>query len=122
MTDQHITPPPELRNLWAQQAQRLDPHDPIAWLDYVATRAAQWGADQELEACCEWVSGYCPRWPDGSKPEDGLRAARRPSPKTRSLKEQAIQTLELLTPFIYSAHKREEADTIRRALEALPND
>jgi len=54
MTNQHpITPPPELRRLWAQQAQRLTPHDITGWLDYVATQAARWGADQELEACCE---------------------------------------------------------------------
>jgi hypothetical protein len=23
--------------------------------DFVAIKAAQWGADQELEACCEWL-------------------------------------------------------------------
>jgi hypothetical protein len=23
--------------------------------EYIATSAAQWGADQELEACCEWL-------------------------------------------------------------------
>jgi hypothetical protein len=26
-----ITPPPALRQLWAQQAQRMNPRDPIAW-------------------------------------------------------------------------------------------
>jgi hypothetical protein len=63
---------------------------------FIAHRAAQWGADVELQACCEWVSGYCPRWPDGSKPEDGLRAARRPNPY--NLKEQALKSLTDLEP------------------------
>jgi len=46
MTNQHpIIPLPELRKLWAQQAQRLTPHDITGWLDYVATQAARWGAD-----------------------------------------------------------------------------
>jgi len=84
MTDQHpIKPPPELRKLWLQQAQRLDPHDPIAWLDYVATCAAQWGADQELEAIIELAGGSA--LPEEDRYLDGitvasLRAQRRPKP------------------------------------------
>jgi hypothetical protein len=38
------------------------------------TAAAAWGADQELEACCEWLSVPCPSY--GRE----LRNARRPSP------------------------------------------
>ena len=79
MTNQQqhpITPPDELRRLWAQQAQRIDPHDPVAWMQHVSVQAAQWGADQELEACCEWTR-------QDSSPEDAasLRAARRPKPE-----------------------------------------
>jgi len=48
------------------------------------TVAAQWGADQELEACCEWLMYENDR--------QGLRAACRPKPP--SLKEQAIAVLE----------------------------
>jgi len=68
---------------------------------------ARWGADQELEACCEWLMYENDR--------QGLRAARRP--KTPSLKEQALDELT-------SAERLYPADwsTIRRALEALPND
>jgi hypothetical protein len=78
----------------------------------LATRAAQWGADQELEACCAYLV-RCAQW----EPEDvaELRAARRPKPP--SLKEQALDELvaaERLYPADWS--------TIRRALEALPND
>jgi hypothetical protein len=74
--------------------------------------AARWGADQELEACCEWIPKYLP-WD-----VDQLRAARRPKPPT--LKEQALEALVFINSnfHVYGA----DIDTIRRALEALPND
>ena len=74
---------------------------------HITTAAAQWGADQELEACCEWMRerGLHPEyWRD-------LRIARRPKPP--SLKEQALRALEDDDIDVY---------LIRRALEALPND
>jgi hypothetical protein len=73
--------------------------------------AAQWGADQELELCCEWltVNDY------DFIPLD-LRAARRPKPP--SLKQQALETLKYPKDLWSEA----EVDTIRRALEALPDD
>jgi hypothetical protein len=50
MPNQHpITPPPELRQLWAQQAQRMNPRDPIAWQEHIANQAAQWGYQQAVE-------------------------------------------------------------------------
>jgi hypothetical protein len=51
----------------------------------IANKAAQWGADQELDACCEWV-GY----PVGVRQ---LRAARRPSHKSPTLAEQGMEAL-----------------------------
>ena len=64
-----ITPPPELIEQWMQvHTTKYD----------LARQAAQWGADQELEACCEWVSKYLPYLGDFPMPEDKLRAARRP--------------------------------------------
>ena len=102
-----ITPPPELVQQWAStQAFDIAP----AWmLNDVATQAAQWGADQELEACCEWIPDYCP-WD-----ADHLRAARRPKPP--SLKEQALDALSAVAH--YTQNQRQNLDTIRRALEAL---
>ena len=105
MTENHpITPPPELVQQWYDQAKQ-DPCGPINW---VAVKAAQWGADKELEACCEWVGAvdgkYGPR----------LRLARRPKPL--SLKEQALDVLEDLSNGI------ETADSwflIQSALEQL---
>ena len=111
MTNHPITPPPELRRLWAQQAQRLSPHDPVEWMQYVSEQAAQWGADQELEACSEWLD--C-GWKD-IELVDKLRAARRPKPP--SLKEQALDDLHI--SFDRGYLKKEAADTIRRALEQL---
>jgi hypothetical protein len=106
MTNEHpITPPPELRQLWAQQAQRMNPRDPIAWQEHIANQAAQWGANQELEACCEWLA-Y-----EGHEHEHlALRAARRPKPP--GLKEQALERLELAKKYV-------DVEPILRALEAL---
>jgi len=97
----------------AQQAQRLDPHDPIAWLDYVAIRAAQWGANTELEKCCEWAEQFNY---DDECYQDKLRAARRPKPA--SLKEQALERLTNLEQGI-NPPGFNDYNTIRRALEQL---
>jgi hypothetical protein len=86
MTNQHpITPPPELVRHWSRFHFDADPE--ALWFR-IANEAAQWGADQELEACCEALdmvngSNY---W------SQVLRSARRPKPP--SLKEQAIAVLE----------------------------
>jgi hypothetical protein len=86
---------------------RLDP-TLSNWRD-IATKAAQWGADQELEACCEWIPELTP-WD-----AEQLRAARRPKPP--SLKEQALHELN----DVYNRDKIDDStyDTICRALEAL---
>ena len=112
MTDQPITPPPELRRLWAQQAQRTIPcHDPLEWMQYVSEKAAQWGADTELEACIAWFDKHIPGY---ELVADKLRAARRPKPP--SLKEQAL--IVLYDADLDAVHE----NIIRRALEALPDD
>jgi hypothetical protein len=74
----------------------------------LAIRAAQWGADTELEACCEWTQGY-------AECGDSLRAARRPKPP--SLKQQALEVFEAL---IHGDASGLDVGVIRRALEALP--
>ena len=66
MTQQHpITPPPELVQQWA--------HLPADW-NTIAPLIARWGADQELEACCELT-----RDNDGYDAALALRAERRPT-------------------------------------------
>ena len=112
MTEQHpITPPPNLRRLWAQQAQRIDPHDPVAWQEHIATQAARWGADTELEACCEWLYRRC--LISGA---EELRATRRPAP---GLKEQALAALSRLNSGSLCANPATDKDIILRALEKL---
>jgi hypothetical protein len=107
MSNQHpITPPPELVFEWC----RL-----LLGKTEVLVIAAQWGADQELEACCEWISN-----PDTMHlgPSD-LRAARRPKPP--SLKEQALEQLGCIQIDLNKFGMGISTDTIRRALEQLPD-
>jgi hypothetical protein len=96
MTDQHpITPPPELVQQWLCSDDYL--WGPLEQksititanrLQNVATQAAQWGSDQELEACCKWLfeSAY-----PHKVASVYLRTTRRPKPP--SLKEQALAAL-----------------------------
>jgi hypothetical protein len=78
--------------------------------------AAQWGADQELEACCEVLDNLN----EGSWSKY-IRVARRLKPPT--LKEQALKALKVLpTPDGQVTLDITDLNTIRRALEALPND
>ena len=104
MTQQQhpITPPPELIEQWMQDhSTKYD----------LARHAAQWGADTELEACCEWLSVPCPSY--GRE----LRNARRPKPP--SLKEQALIHFESFAATFETSGG--DSDLIRRALEALPD-
>jgi hypothetical protein len=104
-----ITPPPELVEDWIELAKPLPQRPPNP--GELATLAARWGADQELEACCEWLIAH--RWEANA---DQLRAARRPKPP--SLKEQALD--ELYLSYEKGCLKEGAADTIRHALEQLP--
>ena len=116
MTDQHpLTPPPELIEDWIELAKPLPQRPPNPGV--LATLAARWGADMELEACCEWLDeGF---GDVGNFPAI-LRAARRPKPP--SLKEQAQAELKRLIALIPTEGAIAMAEPIRRALEALPDD
>ena len=108
-SDHPVTPQPELAAKWVAEIYG----DPVIPLHPITLRlvehAAQWGADQELEACCGLLVQQ------GFDLVDYLRAARRPKPP--SLKEQALD--ELCISFDRGYLKKEAADTIRRALEQL---
>ena len=114
MTDHPITPPPELVQQWVAEIWHEGTPVRVALSDeHIATRAAQWGADQELEACCEWLKL------EGHEYEhEALLASRRPKPK--SLKEQAQAELKRLIALIPTEGAIAMAEPIRRALEALP--
>lgn len=115
MTNQHpITPPPELVQQWTSEWMRSEAALPVCRVsrdNFMTARAAQWGADQELEACVDFVQ-YEADWNTAEK----LRAARRPKPATlNSIALQMLGCIEQSEHFI-----PEITDTIRRALEALP--
>ena len=82
MINQHpITPPTELVSMWRDLLASRSEEDVLIF-------ATQWGADQELEACCKWL----PKLPPWSA--DDLRRHRRPKPP--SLKEQALNELQVI--------------------------
>ena len=122
MTSQHpITPPPELVHQWHKEACK-DPYNGGTFfesktLKYIATQAARWGADQQLELDARWLDHnalnetHLKITPIG----DVLKKAMRPKPP--SLKEQALAALnviedKMLGPTI-------EENLIRKALEQL---
>ncbi len=108
MTQEHpIRPPHELVQQWVSLACENEGYE--TWQD-LATQAARWGADQELEACVEWL--VVDDWKNVS---ENLRAFRRPKPP--SLKEQALDDLHIA--FDRGCLSEGQADTIRRALEQL---
>ena len=122
MTNQHqITPPLKLVQEWMfdlhfsfiphPDCGQMDPQP--HWIELIE-RAAQWGADQELEACIEWFDSHSLVYHRDL--EEELRAARRPKPP--SLKEQALETLSWIES--EASYDKPMFDTIRRALEALP--
>jgi hypothetical protein len=118
MTNHPITPPPELVQEWACASPIQHNDESWAYELFIAHRAAKWGADQELEACCEWLIGWdtC----EGERLASLLHEGRRPKPP--SLKEQAQAELKRLIALIPTEGAIAMAEPIRRALEALPND
>lgn len=106
MTQEHpITPPPELIRKWNEEVATA----PMADQRYIATQAACWGADQELEACCHLLRQQ------GFDVVDDLRSTRRPKPP--SLKERALQAWAAVEA---GTDDQTAMAVIRRALEALP--
>ena len=109
-----ITPPPLVREQWHLES----PFKVISLEreDYMIDRAAQWGADQEREASLEWLEqeGYLDAC-------HSLGATRRPKPP--SDKELALATLQRVSKDQYPCNYQddEDWDTIRRALEQLPD-
>ena len=111
MTDQQhpITPPPELVQQWLGEFFGCTVNGELSDSErYLATQAAQWGADQELEACITWVAI------ESLEAAKELRAARRPKPP--SLKEQALEAQQRMWD---GGVTREDWELVRRALEQL---
>jgi hypothetical protein len=106
MSDYPIIPPPEQVQQWVKRYEDGASLQPLFYDIFQA------GANQELEACCEWLSVPCPSY--GRE----LRNARRPKPP--SLKEQALEQLDGIAAVFRMTHGGNlVCDTIRRALEQL---
>jgi hypothetical protein len=112
-----ITPSPELVQQWFKQAhESADPDNQLSYYDFIATAAAQWGADQELNACCEWQKYHLH---SGTQLNKQLRTARRPKPLSEA--DQALAALDIAPkagePTI--TVDVDQYDTILRALQRL---
>jgi hypothetical protein len=104
-----ITPPPELIQQWLGEFFGCTVSGELADSErFLAARAAQWGADQELEACVRLLEL------SDKNARDFLYCARRP--ESQSLKEQALAELAEWENVMDIAPD----SPIRRALEALP--
>lgn len=116
-----VTPPPELVKQWLAEPEYVS-----GWhgkcmmisvtdhrLSNICAKAAQWGADQELEACTEWLVKYGL----GMASSEMLSAARRPKPP--SLREQALLQLDTLNADLAMHGRGCDLSQIRRALEQL---
>jgi hypothetical protein len=119
MTNHPSTPPPELVQQWKAElpAGVYDGYKYPQRETELCIQAAQWGADQELEACKQfmhdqdWFMSPTLRMAQ-------LHTARRPKPP--SLKEQALAALHAVATGANDIREQhQDLDTIRRALEQL---
>jgi len=109
-TPNPITPPAELVREWTEDWNCDESIKEPDVVIYVAAQAAQWGADQRLEACCEWLKEQ-----GTHNLAEQLEYARRPKPPT--LKQQALEAARIeLNP------EGRNGRLILQALEALPGD
>ena len=107
-----ITPPPELVQQWLGTYFGTTVTGEVSGVELaLATQAARWGADQELEACCKWVDW---KW-SGVKSRE-LRAARRTKPPSLKARALVVLTQYMTGETILT---KDSVDTIRRALEQL---
>ena len=118
-----ITPPPEVVERLRKDAPHGIRDAGVTRELHLITAAYQAGADQELEACCAAIKlawGMERVMTDDDLVRE-LRLIRRPKPL--SLKEQALAVLQQLSESGYPANYQPDSawDTIRRAIDALPD-
>jgi hypothetical protein len=109
----NIYPPDHLLRKW--ESLILDEEQNV---DVVLYEAFQAGADQELEACCEWIANGHSK--QGVVLSNRIRAARRPKPP--SLKAQALGALYAIATGADDTREfHQDLETIKQALESLPD-
>lgn len=111
-TEHSLTPPPELVQQWEEQFLKRPTINGCFIQSYIAAKAAQWGADQELVACGNYLK-QCAAWEE----EDVIEFYNYRRPKPPSLKKQALSDLT----HAYNADKIDDTtfENLRRALEQL---
>jgi hypothetical protein len=120
MTDNNhpITPPPELFAQWEDDI--LESRDNVDYVLYCAWRNGfQAGADQELEACVEWLGDAPVVYNDNGDLHPGsyLRDARRSKPP--SLKAQALNELRVIRKTFEHQGLGSKTPALDAALERL---
>ena len=118
-----ITPPPELVEKWRNSPEYITGLQPMSMvslttdkLQDIATQAARWGADQELEACEKYWMTH------GISPEGVVRMREHRRPKPPSLKEQALGALYAIATGADDTREfHQDIETIQAALESLPD-
>ena len=116
-----ITPPPELVASLLNSAPHGIGDCGVTREIWLLHNAYALGADQELEACIEWVGSMFHGYKTWT---DELRAARRPKPPSdKELALEALQSMridpELIKIINGNTDLKAKYDTIRRALEQL---
>jgi hypothetical protein len=116
MTNYHITPPPELVQQWRVEAANRQ-YVSLEFDEYIAEVAAQWGADQELLACGNYLK-QCAAWEE----EDVTEFYNYRRPRPLSLKELALESVKRFEKSgEFFSDQMRELEFIRKALEALPD-
>ena len=112
MADHPVNVPAELFTEWLSEASLNHDHKSGTVAALVANHAAQWGADQELEACCKWLEARGFSRVD----VDYLRAARCRKPPT--LAKRALDQYDRIED-VFRHHNVIPAGCIRAALNRL---
>ena len=82
----------------------------------LASKAARWGADQQLDQCCDWAV-------DGERSPDDLRAYCRPETQANGpLRKLAIEAFErIVRRNCDVVQEASDVALIQAVLEAIPN-
>ena len=112
-----VHPPHKLIDHWTQ-FYKTAKEKPDWWvIRHVALRAAEWGADQELDMCATYLDSS-----PAKKTAEDLVVARRTPRKQGSLKKQALESLKAICAARDVPLDPTDLFTLRDALEALPNE
>jgi hypothetical protein len=110
MTENHpITPPPDKIHNWLQ-SEKIG-----CTIEQIITAAAQWGADQELLACGNYLK-QCAAWEE----EDVTEFYNYRRPRPLSLKELALESVKRFEKSgEFFSDQMRELEFIRKALETI---